>query len=138
MRIIGWAPRAATGGDRGLGSSARADAGVQAWRPAVDLIEEADRFVLTADLPGIEPAAIEVTVEDGVLTIRGERRLAQATERGFARHVERRHGAFERRVALPDEADPDSIAARSEHGVLSVEIGKHAHARARRIEIATH
>lgn len=107
----------------------------QAWRPAVDIREEAERFVLHADLPGVEPAAIEISLEDGVLTLRGERHSAtEETGDGF-RRSERLTGSFQRRFTLPDTADAEGIQARSTHGVLEIVIPKLAKPQARRITV---
>lgn len=105
------------------------------WVPHVDVKEEKDRFVLYADLPGIDPDDIEVSMDKGILTIRGERgsETSQETER-FSR-VERRYGSFHRRFALPDSADPEGIQARGHHGVLEITIPKRPEHAPRRIQV---
>ena len=105
------------------------------WMPAVDIREEADRFVLDADLPGVAPNDIEVTMEKGILFIRGERKLAQPSQEEGYRRSERARGAFYRRFALPDSADPQGIEAQDRNGVLTITIPKKEPAKARRIEI---
>lgn len=105
------------------------------WAPVVDIKEETDRFVLHADLPGVERDAIDITMEDGVLSIRGERRLEEAGENGQYKRVERAHGTFYRRFSLPDTADPDGVSARCNNGVLEVVIPKREQVRPRRIEV---
>lgn len=105
------------------------------WSPAVDLKEEADRFVLKADLPGVDPKAIEITMADGVLTIRGERRFENEAERSGYKRIERVYGTFYRRFALPDSAAPDRIEAHSENGVLQVTIPKQDRAKPRTISV---
>lgn len=107
------------------------------WSPAVDLKEEPDKFVLKADLPGVDPKDIEVTMEDGVLTIKGERRFESEQERQGYKRVERAYGTFYRRFALPDTAEADKIEARSENGVLQVVIPKHERAQPRQITVKT-
>jgi HSP20 family protein len=95
------------------------------WRPAVDIFEETDRFVILADLPGVDPKDIEVTMERGVLTIKGERKLEKdTTEQEGYRRVERAYGTFHRRFSLPDSADPDRIQANSRNGVLEIRLPK--------------
>jgi HSP20 family protein len=108
---------------------------VASWTPAVDIREEEKQFVLHVDLPGVEPDKIEVTLEKGVLTLRGSRELANRDERSGFRRVERVSGTFYRRFALPDTADSQSVKARHTNGVLEVTIPKQAQVLPRRIEI---
>lgn len=107
------------------------------WAPAVDIKEEAERFVIHADIPGVDPKNIEVTLDNGVLTIRGERRLEtkQEGDHGY-RRVERLHGTFYRRFSLPDTADPEKVQARGNLGVLEVVIPKQAAVQPKRIEVS--
>jgi HSP20 family protein len=105
------------------------------WVPAVDVREEAGRYVLRADLPGVDPKAIDITMENGVLSISGTREEEHTEEsKGFHR-VERVSGRFFRRFALPDSADSEAISARSEMGVLEVVIPKQAKLEPRRIKV---
>ena len=95
-----------------------------------------DRFVLTADIPGVDPADIEITMEQGVLTLKGERTLeTQEEDKGYKR-VERAHGAFYRRFSLPDTADPEQITASGKNGVLEITIPKKEQEKPRRISVA--
>lgn len=105
------------------------------WAPVVDIKEEKDKFVLHADLPGVERDQIDITMEDGVLSIRGERKLEEAGENGQYKRVERAHGTFYRRFALPDTADPEGVTARVSNGVLEVVIPKREQVKPRRIEV---
>lgn len=107
------------------------------WVPVVDIKEEKDRFVLHADLPGVDRENIDITMEDGVLSIRGERQLEQVSDGAEYKRVERAHGTFYRRFALPDTADPDKINARCNQGVLEVVIPKRESVQPRRIEIGS-
>lgn len=107
------------------------------WVPVVDIKEEKDRFVLHADLPGVDRDNIDITMEDGVISIRGERQLNDVDEGGEYKRVERAHGTFYRRFALPDEADPDGINARCSQGVLEVVIPKRQSVQPRRIEVGS-
>mgnify|MGYP005812858123 FL=1 len=105
------------------------------WAPAVDIKEEPDRFVIYADIPGVEPDRIEVTMERGMLSIKGERSTEKKEEKeGFTR-VERARGTFYRRFSLPDTADSENIQARGNNGVLEVVIPKKPTQQARRIEV---
>ena len=105
------------------------------WTPRVDIKEEPDRFVIQADIPGVDPKDIEVHMEKGILTIKGERRTESKTEGDQYTRVERAHGLFYRRFALPDSANPEGITAAGKHGVLEIAIPKRAETKARRIEI---
>ena len=106
------------------------------WMPAVDIREETDRFVLYADVPGVDPKDIEVTMENGVLTIRGERKLESEEEREGYKRTERARGTFYRRFSLPDSADPERVSARGKNGVLEVTIPKHERVQQRKISVA--
>lgn len=105
------------------------------WTPAVDIKEEDDRYVIHADVPGVDPKDIEVNMEDGVLTIRGERKAEKRDEREGYKRVERVRGSFYRRFSLPDTANADAISAKSQHGVLEVVIPKQEKLQPKRIEV---
>jgi len=107
------------------------------WVPRVDIKEEAERFVLYADLPGIDPAEIEVSMDKGILSIRGERKSESTADSERFSRIERRYGSFHRRFALPDSADPDGISATGYHGVLEVRIPKRPASTPRRIQVDT-
>jgi HSP20 family protein len=105
------------------------------WTPAVDIREEADKYVLQADLPGVDPKDIEITMENGMLTIKGERKLeTQENHEGYTR-LERVRGIFHRRFSLPETANPEKISARSNNGVLEICIPKQEKVQPRRISI---
>jgi HSP20 family protein len=109
------------------------------WIPAVDIHEYGDRFELYVDVPGIEASAVELTLEDGVLTLSGQRSVEANSRRGENpqyRRLERGQGYFYRRFVLPDTADSDNVRATGRNGVLTVTIPKQAKALPRRIEIA--
>jgi HSP20 family protein len=109
------------------------------WIPAVDIHEYADRFELYVDLPGVDPAKVELTLEDGVLTLSGARTESGA-DNGRSepqyRRTERRQGTFYRRFVLPDTADSENVKAAGKNGVLAVTIRKQAKSQPRRIQIA--
>lgn len=107
------------------------------WAPAVDIKEEPERFVLTADVPGVDPKDIEVTMENGMLVIKGERKWADEQERDNYRRIERSYGMFYRRFSLPDTVDPDGIQAKSREGVLEVTIPKQEKVQPRRIAVTS-
>jgi HSP20 family protein len=105
------------------------------WSPAVDIEEQSTRFVITADVPGVSPEDIEITMENGILTIKGERNEEQNVERDGFRRVERVSGSFYRRFSLPDTANPEKISAHGKNGVLEIVIPKGEKAQARRITV---
>ena len=105
------------------------------WMPSIDVREEAARFVILADLPGIDPQQIEIQMDKGVLTIQGERKADEAVEGGRFSRIERRHGGFRRSFALPDSADADGISAHGSNGVLEVVIPKKPDLAPRRIQV---
>jgi HSP20 family protein len=106
------------------------------WIPRVDIHEEAERFVVFADVPGVEAKDIDITAENGVLTIRGERRAQkkEADQSGYER-IERTSGSFLRRFTLPDTANTETIKAKQTNGVLEVSIPKHPQVQPRRISV---
>jgi HSP20 family protein len=107
------------------------------WVPRVDIKEEAHRFLLHADIPGVDPADIEVQMDKGMLTIKGERREERASETERYSRIERRHGLFHRRFALPDSADPEGITASGHNGVLTISIPKRPESTPRRIQVGS-
>ena len=107
------------------------------WVPSADVLELEDRFVLRADLPGVDPKAIDVNMEKGLLTISGERQAVEDADNAVTRHIERGCGRFHRRFSLPDSADAESITARSANGVLEITIPKLARVQARRITVSS-
>ncbi len=117
------------------GAAADEAGSLAAWLPAMDIREEDKQWVLHADLPGVDPKSIDVTLEKGVLTIRGRRTLEQRDEEHGFRRVERVSGEFFRRFSLPDTADSASVKARHTNGVLEVTIPKHPQVMPRRISV---
>jgi HSP20 family protein len=105
------------------------------WAPRVDIKEEDKRFVILADVPGVDPATIEVHMDKGILSIKGERSAESSEESGRFTRVERSRGVFHRRFALPDSADADGITATGRHGVLEIVIPKKPETTPRRIAI---
>lgn len=106
------------------------------WTPAVDIHEEDKRFVLYADVPGIDPKDIEITMDKGVLTIKGERVVDKREDRSGYQRVERAYGTFYRRFSLPDSADEERIQATAgKNGVLEISIPKHERVQPRKIAV---
>ncbi len=105
------------------------------WVPAVDIIEEPDRFLLRADVPGVNPTDIDVSMDNGVLSVSGERRAEEPKEDSGAQRIERTTGRFVRRFTLPETADAEGITAKSHNGILEVAIPKLPEIQARRITV---
>ena len=105
------------------------------WVPAVDVKEDNDKFTILVDVPGVETGDIEVTMEKGVLSIRGERHTESEEEREGFKRIERSRGTFYRSFALPDTADAENIKAKGRNGVLEIVIPKHAHVQPRKINV---
>lgn len=105
------------------------------WAPPVDIEEYKDRFVIFADVPGIDPNAIEITLEKGVLTLSGTREQKVEPKGVESRRTERATGRFHRRFALPDTADSDNVSASGKHGVLEIVIPKRPQAQPRKIAV---
>jgi HSP20 family protein len=106
------------------------------WMPAMDLVETDDRFVLTADLPGLDEDDVKIEFEDGTLTVSGERRTAHEAKKDGYHRVERAYGAFSRSLTLPQGVDPEAVSASFDRGVLEISIPKPEERKPRRIEIA--
>ena len=105
------------------------------WAPAVDIKEEQDAFVIMADIPGVDPKDIEVHMENGQLTIKGEKESEKKEEKEGYKRVERSFGSFYRRFSLPDSADPEKITAKSNHVVLEVRFAQHDKVQPRKISV---
>jgi len=109
------------------------------WSPSVDIEENDDSYLIKADLPGVKKDDIEVTVENGVLRISGEKRIEKETGKGTRQHrTERYHGSFARYFTLPRAVEADKVKARFEDGVLSLTIPKSEEARPKTIEVQVH
>jgi HSP20 family protein len=106
------------------------------WAPAVDVLQRDGDLVVRAELPGVRPEDVDITLQDNVLTLSGERREEQEEQRGGYYVRERRRGSFSRSMTLPEGVNEDSIRARYENGVLEVTIAGAAAVREpRRIQI---
>jgi HSP20 family protein len=121
--------------ERFFNTNADDGSAVRAWMPRVDVREEANRFVILADLPGVDPSAIEVQMDKDVLTLKGERSAEPKPEGATFTCSERRFGGFERRFVLPEGADAEGITAVGKHGVLEISIPKKPESAPRRITI---
>ena len=107
----------------------------QAWAPAVDITERKDAYVVTAEMPGFGTDDLEITFEDGLLTIQGERHPAPDTAAEKIHRAERRYGAFRRSITLPTHVQPDKIDASAQDGVLQILVPKAHEVQAKRIHV---
>jgi len=108
---------------------------MRGWAPAVDMVDRKDEIVLRADLPGLDQKDVEMTVEDGTMTIRGERKEDKEAKDDDYYACERWTGAFSRSVALPPGIDAERVRATFRNGVLEVHFPKTKEAKAKKIEI---
>jgi HSP20 family protein len=106
-----------------------------AWAPAVDITERKDAYLVTAELPGVGLADLEVTFQDGLLTIQGERQPAGEIPGDKVHRAERRYGAFRRSISLPSHVQADKIEATAQDGVLQVLVPKANEVRAKHIRV---
>jgi HSP20 family protein len=119
------------GQDQGTGTSP------QAWAPAVDISEREDAYVVAVELPGIGTEDVEITFQDGLLTIQGERHVAHDPAAEKIHRAERRHGTFRRSITLPTHVMADAIEASANDGVLQILVPKAPEAHAKRIQVRT-
>src|SRR5438874_5444669 len=111
------------------------DSAGAAWVPAVDVFEEADNIRITAEIPGVKPEDIKISLEGNLLTIHGTKQQ-EAEERTERVHrYERTYGAFERSFTLPASVEPNDIKANYDHGVLTITLPKSERAKPRQIEV---
>ena len=106
-----------------------------AWSPAVDILETKDGLVLTFELPGFKQEDLTLRVENGVLSLEGERKFESESADQTYHRVERSYGRFLRSFTLPGNVDPEKIGASLNDGVLRIELTKKEEAKPRRIEI---
>lgn len=106
-----------------------------AWAPPVDIAEEKDRILVTAELPGFKENEIEIQSENGMLTVRGERKFEKAHDGKSYHRVERSYGQFVRSFALPNNVDREKIKAEFSDGLLRIELPKREDAKPRTIRI---
>jgi len=105
------------------------------WSPRVDLKETPEAYEIEIELAGVAPEEVELTLEKGVLTLKGERKREETRDQDTLHVVERHYGAFQRSFRFSQEIDVDSIVATSVHGILKVFVKKSPEAQSKRIEI---
>jgi HSP20 family protein len=121
---------------RGIGRGGEEDWALGgSWAPAVDIYEHEGNIVLKAELPGIDPKDVDIRLENGVLTLRGERKLDQEVKKENYHRVERTYGAFSRSFTLPTMVDQEKIKAEYKDGVLKLHLPKKDEAKPKQIQI---
>ncbi len=119
-----------------LRSEGDAQESTRTWAPAVDILETTEAYVVKAEIPGVAKDAVHVTVENNVLTLKGERKLEKDDVKESYHRIERTYGAFARSFTLPTRVDNDRVEAKFDQGVLTITVPKAAEAKPKRIEIA--
>ena len=122
----------AVGQGSGRGQS---QSGERMWAPALDISERKDAYVVTVEVPGIKADDLDITLEDGLLTIKGERRFTQESSEQQFHRVERRYGSFRRSITLPSQVQAEQIEASFEDGVLEVTVPKAEEAKPKKITV---
>src|SRR3981189_2920969 len=105
------------------------------WEPLADITEDDKEYVIKAELPDVKKEAVKVTVENGVLTIAGDRKFEKEEKKKKYHRVERAYGSFVRSFALPDLAEADRVKAEFKNGMLTVHVPKSEKAKARQVEV---
>jgi HSP20 family protein len=106
-----------------------------AWAPAIDISERKDAYLVAVELPGVKADDLEITFEDGLLTIQGERRFAHDSTDEKMHRAERSYGAFRRSITLPSHVEADKIEASMQDGVLQIMVPKAPDVQAKRIQV---
>ena len=109
---------------------------LRGWAPALDVYEDKDNFVVHTELPGLKREDIEVTLQDGVLVISGERKTEEKRNEGEIRRQERHYGKFQRALTLPASVAADKVKAQYKDGILTVTVPKAEEAKPRKIDVS--
>ena len=124
---------------RGLGSDIDTDLNFAEWSPTVDIEESDTCYLIRADVPGVDKKDIDIRLENGVLSITGEKHVEKETGKGTKHHrTERYNGCFARRFTLPAQVKSDKVDATYRHGVLSLMIPKAEESKPKAIDIKVH
>jgi HSP20 family protein len=110
-------------------------AGRRVWAPALDISERKDSYLVTVEVPGVNADDLDITLEDGLLTIQGERQFTSESSEQQYHRVERRYGSFRRSITLPSQVRADAIEASFENGVLEVVVPKAEAAKPKKISV---
>jgi HSP20 family protein len=119
----------------GLQGQPQGSGRAMAWAPALDISERKDAYLVTVELSGVEADDLEITLEDGLLTIQGERHFAHDSSEQQFHRVERRYGAFRRSITLPAQVLAEQIEASFDNGVLQILVPKMEEAKPKRIQV---
>jgi HSP20 family protein len=119
----------------GLHGQPQGSGSATAWAPALDISERKDAYLVTVELPGVEADDLDITMEDGLLTLQGERQFAHDSSEQQFHRVERRYGAFRRSITLPAHVMAEGIQASFEDGVLQILVPKAEEAKPKRIQV---
>ncbi len=120
-----------------FGETGRASRGGRSivWAPPIDVVESKDKVIVNAELPGMKPDEVELSVDEGVLTVKGERKFSEEVKEENLHRIERAYGYFERRIALPKTIDAERITATYTDGVLRIELPKVEESKPKQIPI---
>ena len=119
----------------GRARQGQGQAGGRVWAPALDIFERKDAYVVTVEVPGVNADDLDITLEDGLLTIQGERQFTSESSEQQYHRVERRYGSFRRSITLPSQVQADAIEASFENGVLEVVVPKAEEAKPKKITV---
>jgi HSP20 family protein len=108
---------------------------VRPWIPAVDILEDENQLVLRADIPGVDLSKIDIRLENGTLTLKGQREFERQDDKTGYHRVERHYGQFARSFTMPETVDPEKVTAEYKNGVLQISLGKKEVAKPRSIQV---
>jgi HSP20 family protein len=123
-------------GNNRAGSDGQQSLTTAEWAPSVDISEDENEYLIKAELPEVKKDDVKITVENGVLTLKGERRFESESKDKKFHRIERGYGSFLRTFSMPDDADPDKVSAEFKDGVLRVTLGKSEAKKPRQIEVS--
>ena len=112
------------------------ETGIRPWAPAVDVVESENDLSFTVDLPGMKQEDIDVHLENGTLTIKGQRKFEHEEQKKGYHRIERSYGSFSRAFELPETVDPENVHASYKDGVLSVKVAKREAAKPRSVKVS--
>ncbi len=122
--------------DTSMSGRNKEEAAMVNWYPAVDVYEDQERVVISAELPGIDPKNVELNIEGDVLTLKGERKFEHEENKENYLRVERAYGTFMRSFTLPDYVDKDNISAEYEKGILKITLPKKPETKPKKVQIS--
>jgi len=122
----------------GYTTDRRSEAETKDWSPAVDIYEADDKYMVRAELPGVDKDAVSVSINENVLTIKGTKQFIDAKDGEQWKRVETQYGEFTRSFTLPDEVDVDQVSAACKNGVLELSIPKVEPKKAKMIDVKIH